>query len=361
MKNTRVNEIDLLRILAVMAVVLFHYGFRGFAADDMSVMPYPLLSPFAKYGYLGVDLFFMISGFVILMTASSASLKSFIISRIVRLYPAFWACCTITFIMILTIGGARYSATINQYLINMTMLSGFVNVPPIDGAYWSLFVEIKFYALVAAVLIIGRIHQAQLFITLWLIASVALEVFHISKFRELLIVDYSAYFIAGAAYFMVWSQRISLTRVLIIIFSWGLAIYEAINRLPSIEEHYRTDINSHVVAVIITVFFLVMCLVSLRQTGFFGGKRWLFAGVITYPLYLLHQNIGFMIFNIAYPKINPHLLFWVTVFLVIIAAYAVHIFVEKKFSQTMKIFLYNISDSIPYLIIRSSQRRKRPR
>jgi peptidoglycan/LPS O-acetylase OafA/YrhL len=342
MKNTRVNEVDLLRILAVMAVVLYHYGFRGFAADDMSVMPYPILSDFAKYGYLGVDLFFMISGFVILMTASKASLKSFIISRIVRLYPAFWACCTITFAMIVTIGGVRYSATISQYLINMTMLSGFIDVPAIDGAYWSLFVEIKFYVLVAAVLIIGRIHQAQLFISLWLIASVALEVFPIGKLCDFLIVDYSAYFIAGAAYFMIWSQRISLTRVLIIIFSWGLALFESINTLPSFEKHYNTVMNSYVVAGIITAFFFVMCLVSFRKTAFLGRKRWLLASVITYPLYLLHQNIGFMIFNIAYPKVNQHLLLWGTVLLSIGAAYAVHIFVEKKFSPTMKTFLYKI-------------------
>ena len=97
MKNTRVNEIDLLRFFAALAVVFFHYSFRGYAADAMSIMPYPLLASLSKYGYLGVELFFMISGFVILMTAANGSLRSFAISRIVRLYPAFWACCTVTF------------------------------------------------------------------------------------------------------------------------------------------------------------------------------------------------------------------------------------------------------------------------
>ena len=62
----RVNEIDLLRFIAALAVVFFHYAFRGYAADDLSILPYPLLAPLAKYGYLGVELFFMISGFVIL-------------------------------------------------------------------------------------------------------------------------------------------------------------------------------------------------------------------------------------------------------------------------------------------------------
>src|SRR5215210_3755070 len=178
--KSRVTEIDLLRFLAAFLVVLYHYTFRGYAADDMSIMPYPLLAPISKYGYLGVELFFLISGFVILMTASSGSLKKFTISRIVRLYPAFWVCCTVTFIVILLIGGERYSASFTQYLVNMTMLSEFLNVPDLDGVYWSLFVEIKFYALVALVLLVGRIHRAQSLLIMWLIITITLTVFPIS-------------------------------------------------------------------------------------------------------------------------------------------------------------------------------------
>ena len=85
MTKSRVNEIDLLRFIAALAVVFFHYTFRGYAADAMTIMPYPLLAPFSKYGYLGVELFFMISGFVILMTAANGSLRKFVVSRFVRL------------------------------------------------------------------------------------------------------------------------------------------------------------------------------------------------------------------------------------------------------------------------------------
>jgi peptidoglycan/LPS O-acetylase OafA/YrhL len=75
-------------------------------------MNYPLLAPVAKYGYLGVDLFFMISGSVILVSTANASFKGFFVSRIVRLYPAFWACYRITFLTIFVIGGENiYSTT----------------------------------------------------------------------------------------------------------------------------------------------------------------------------------------------------------------------------------------------------------
>ena len=88
MTKDRVNEIDLLRFIAAIAVLFFHYSFRGgHAYDDLSVVSYPWITPAAKYGFPGGQLFFKISGFVIFMTASNANLKSFAISRIVRLYP----------------------------------------------------------------------------------------------------------------------------------------------------------------------------------------------------------------------------------------------------------------------------------
>lgn len=129
MATTRINEIDLVRFIAALAVVFFHFTFRGYAADHMTIMPYPWLTSASKYGYLGVELFFMISGFVILMSAANGSLRDFVISRVVRLYPAFWACCTITFLATLAIGGSSYFASLSQYLVNMTMLSGFIGVP----------------------------------------------------------------------------------------------------------------------------------------------------------------------------------------------------------------------------------------
>jgi len=356
MTSTRVNEIDLLRFIAALAVVFFHYSFRGYAADAMSVMPYPLLASVSKYGYLGVELFFMISGFVILMTAANGSLRGFAISRIVRLYPAFWACCTVTFLVTLAIGEPRYSASIGQYIVNMTMLNGFVGVPSIDGAYWSLFVEIRFYTLVAIILVIGRIHHAHIFILFWLVSSVVLEIHPVGKLRYLLITDYSAFFIAGATYFLIWTKGPSLTRVAIVTISWWLAMFQSINGLDRFEKHYDTSMNTYIVAGIITIFFAVMMLVSLRRTGIFGRKHWLLVGSLTYPLYLLHQNIGFMVFNIAYLVVNTHLLFWGSIVAALVSAYAVHYFIERRLSTPMKTTLNTLADQIQRLTMRSSGR-----
>ncbi len=333
---TRVNEIDLLRFLAALAVVIFHYAFRGFAADAMSLMPYPLLAPIAKYGYLGVELFFMISGFVILMTAANGNLTSFLVSRLVRLYPAFWACCTLTFILTLIIGGPRFTASFTQYLINMTMLNGFFGVPSIDGAYWSLFVEMQFYAMVAVMLATKSVARAELWLWLWLVASIALEIVPIGKLRYLLIIDHSAFFIAGASYFLIWSKGKTLSKLVMIGGSLLLAIYQSGQRIPEFEHHYNTPMNFWVITCIIASFFLLFLLIAFKRTGKLGKMRWLLAGVLTYPFYLIHQYLGFMIFNRAFPIINTHLLFCGTILTMLLIAYAVHIGVEKKMALPMK-------------------------
>lgn len=355
MPKERVNEIDLLRFLAVMAVVLFHYAFRGYASDGMSIMPYPL-APIAKYGFFGVHLFFLISGFVILMTASSGNLRRFFVSRFSRLYPAFWICCTITFITTLLIGAPRYTVSIPQYLANMTMMSGFINVSSIDGVYWSLFIELRFYAFIAAILVIGKIKKAQLILAIWLIACIVLDVLQISKLRSVLIVDYAGFFIAGATFFLIWSKGLSRSRVAMLVGSFGLAMYETLREMPHFEQQFNTQIDSFIVAGIITALFLVMLSISLRRTGSFGKHQWILAGGITYPLYLLHQNIGFMIFNIAYPTIDKHLLLWGTILIAIGAAYTIHTFVEQRFSLQLKHSLDNAIDYSHRSMIRLSHK-----
>ena len=345
MTYTRVNEIDPLRFLAALSVVFYHYAFRGYAADGLSIMPYPLFAPIAKYGYLGVELFFMISGFVVLMTAAaSPRLRDFSISRFIRLYPAYWASCTITFVLIVAFGAPRHVATFDQYLINMTMLNGLSKYRPVDGAYWSLLVEIRFYALVAVVLAIGKIHQAQRFLIIWLLATMALETLPmrwvaptaLHYLRFLLIVDYAPYFVAGATCFLIWSKGASLGRLAVVAACWAFALFQSTTSLRKFEIYFKTDANLNIVYSTITAFFLVMLLISLKQTGALGRYRWPLAGALSYPLYLLHQNIGYIIFNSMYPAVNPHVLLFSTIILVLVAAYTVHVLVERKLALAMK-------------------------
>ncbi len=335
--NARVHEVDLLRFVAALAVVFYHYSFRGYAADGMCTMPYLLLVPLSKYGYMGVDLFFMISGFVIIMTAKGGSLRGFVISRVVRLYPAFWACCSITYAVSIIARDPQYSSSLGQYFLNMTMLSEFIGVPSIDGVYWSLFIEIRFYVLVAIVLALGKMSRAQTFLYCWMIVSIVLEAFPVSRLlQNLLIVDYAAYFIGGAAYYLIWSQGISPGRTLLVASSLGLALFQSLGRARMQEAHYHVAMSVYGVGLIIVSFYFLMLVIALKRTGWLGRRSWLTVGGMTYPLYLIHQNIGFAIINSLYPGISAHILLWGTVVIMLCAAYGIHAGIEKRVQHPMK-------------------------
>ncbi|MFD6812242.1 acyltransferase family protein, partial [Streptomyces anthocyanicus] len=90
-KRGRLYVLDGLRLGAALMVVAFHYTALGAEAWDRPAWTvFPEVSRFTSYGYLGVQLFFVISGFVICMSAWGRPLKAFFVSRVIRLYPAYW-------------------------------------------------------------------------------------------------------------------------------------------------------------------------------------------------------------------------------------------------------------------------------
>lgn len=89
--RARLEELDLLRFLAALAVVVFHY--MAASKSLWGVQPtriFPSVAPLSVLGILGVELFFVISGFVILMSVMGRTAGEFAISRFTRLFPAYW-------------------------------------------------------------------------------------------------------------------------------------------------------------------------------------------------------------------------------------------------------------------------------
>ena len=97
---SRLRALDGLRLVAALMVALYHYGGRsgdiskGWGASPQEAVPRPATSWFS-YGCLGVQIFFVISGFVICMSGWGRPLRSFFASRVARLYPAYWAALVI--------------------------------------------------------------------------------------------------------------------------------------------------------------------------------------------------------------------------------------------------------------------------
>jgi len=342
MAPKRYYELDLLRFVAAFSVLLFHYSFRGFAADHVSDLSYPWLAPVTKYGYLGVDLFFLISGFVILMTASSGSKRQFAVSRIVRLYPAYWVCCTATFLVLLMAAKRRYVPTVPEYLVNMTMLNGFVGIPSVDSVYWSLAVEMKFYLLVFLVLLARQIHRAKHLLGAWLVLYLVTTLWPIKYVSYFLIPEFAPYFIAGAMFFLIAREGLDFYKIFVVAVCYLAVASHAVQQLPELSAHYRTHYSALAVCAAQAVFFIVFFLIATGRTRALAGQKLVTLGALTYPLYLIHQNIGFALFNWGHPYINVHLLMWGVVALMLYCAYLVNL-VEKGYAKPFKDLLMRLS------------------
>ena len=336
----RFYEIDLLRFLAALAVVLYHYVFRGFAEGGYSPVEYPVLGDFFKYGSYGVQLFFIISGFVILMTATKRDAAHFVISRITRLYPAFWVCVSLTAMVIMWKGGAIFQVDFIQYILNLSMISGFVGVEMVDGVYWTLLVELKFYALIFLLLIFGQIHRIELFLAFWLLLTAASLVLPLPKIISFLfLTEWSAFFIAGALFYLVHQKGLNLLRGGMLGISLALALFENMRLIEGLEQMYNSYFSPIVTSMLVCLFYLAFLLISIGKTHHFRSEKLVKLGVLTYPLYLIHQNIGFIVFHEFGSSVNRYVLLVGLVLVMMLAAWLIHRLIEQPLGRWMNVML----------------------
>ncbi|WP_375271944.1 acyltransferase family protein [Sphingomonas sp.] len=159
MAGHRIASIDALRGLAALCVLVQHgvqpiVGNPGTAPSVSAWLTGVTVNRF-DLGRYGVILFFLISGYVVPFSLRGGhALRRFVVTRAARLYPAFWLSVAA---MVLTAGSATTGA---QVAANLTMAPSLLGQPPLSGVYWSLFVELVFYALCAALFAAGLLRRA---------------------------------------------------------------------------------------------------------------------------------------------------------------------------------------------------------
>lgn len=347
---SRVELLDGLRFVAALAVLLFHLGFRAWNYSAPGIVEYPYLGHVAKYGCLGVDLFFMISGFVILMTASKGGAASFLLSRIVRLYPAYWFCVGTTFsFLAYWHWGALDSLPLRNLLLNLTMFQSVFGVPHIDGAYWTLVVELRFYALILLVLWAGQIARIELILGVWLMASIAADFLpSLVAVSDIYAADWSHYFVAGALAYQMRIKGFSLFRLSF----FGLAFVQAARHAHwymFLKQKLTTvAYDPYIVQLIIALmfgFFLVLATGRLQIRH--ASLR--IMGALTYPLYLIHGTIGTTVLLTLVQQYSLNR--WSALLLVavasLIAAWFIQLYIESKFGPRLRSVLAPIFLRIP--------------
>lgn len=169
----RLWALDGLRGLAALAVVAYHYLHRGPELYPELGTSYPWLD----LGQYGVQLFFIISGFVIFDSARKDATKRFFVNRAIRLYPAYWVAVILTFTVVAVFGLRGREVSVPAGLFNLTMLERFFNVPYVDGAYWTLAVELSFYVAIGLLARTAALLDRRIFVTLfiWLLVDLAVR------------------------------------------------------------------------------------------------------------------------------------------------------------------------------------------
>lgn len=171
--------LDLLRFVAALMVMWFHYGYLASAnqttnaakaAQNLLHLPQQLHAT-AQFGWVGVQIFFVISGFVIAFSGRGATPFRFFVSRVVRLVPGAWLCATIT-LAVLLVFGTHYSQEILWRGYRHSLMFHPM-MPWIDTSFWTLAIEVAFYGCVFVLLVLNRFAwMRQLAIVLGLVSSV---------------------------------------------------------------------------------------------------------------------------------------------------------------------------------------------
>ncbi len=330
-RRDRFATLDLLRLVAALAVLCFHYLYRGAAGEAYLDTAFPEAAPVAIYGYLGVHLFFLISGFVIAWSAEGRDWQSFAIARFARIYPGFLVCMAITFAVLWFAADPRLPASPAQFAANLLILSPALGQPFMDGVYWSIVLELVFYGWVALALILGIFDRWKLALVAgWLTLS-ALNEFFIGSgaVRMLFITEYAPWFASGILLQHLCKHGRSTEALLLAAASFLLSCNMLVPGQLWMLEHYGEAIALPNLLAANTALHLVAIL-AIRFRGAVPATPLVLAlGGITYPLYLLHQHIGYVALNEMAPVFGR----WAALALVIAAmlalSYSVWKYVER--------------------------------
>lgn len=340
--------LDLLRLFAVLAVVLYHYGFRGAAADGLTGVSLPALQSVIKYGYLGVQMFFVISGFVITYSADGRTGAGFAIARIARIYPGFLFCMTVTFVATLALGGTQFSATASQWLANTVIVAPVLKQSFIDGAYWSVVYEIVFYGWVFLFIMLGLFQRRRhLIILVWLMLSLANELaLNSGALRKLLLTDNSGFFAAGVLLCDLYRGQREATVFGLFGLAAACAAIEAVTNLNWMRNHFGAPFDDLIVAGLsLAAIAVVAAAVNVRSMPLPSGVV-LAIGGLTYPLYLLHQHIGYIAFNALEGLATSAVLITATVGTMLILSYATWRWIERPGQKFVKGVLIRAADRL---------------
>lgn len=341
--RTRLYALDGLRLVCALAVAGYHFG-DSWRLDGINRPAYhlPDAAPVLIYGFLGVEVFFLISGFVILMSSWGRTVREFAASRAARIYPALWAGVLITtgITAVLPIEGGLPFPRLPEdgdVLVNLTMLAEPLNRPLVDTVYWTLWAEFRFYLLVACLLAAGVTgRRVRAFGTVWLAAALVMPAFPGAALSEVVMAEFAPYFIAGMAMFMLRRDRRDAWSWVLLVACWLVSLQHVYVRALDLKPGFAVPVWP--APVLLTLAYVVLLAIALGATDRLDW-RWLgTAGALSYPFYLIHQRVGYSLIRTAHAEtgLSAPVLIGAAVLVLLAISWLVHRFVERPLAPLVR-------------------------
>ncbi|MFI8949183.1 acyltransferase family protein [Streptomyces sp. NPDC053750] len=341
----RLYVIDGIRLLAALMVAAHHYA-GTWRADrpgnliwDRPVSEImPTVFRVASYGWIGVEIFFVISGFVIsgfviCMSCWGRTPRQFFVSRVIRLYPAYWFAVLFTTTVLIAVPGVWERLRLREVLLNLTMLQAGSDVPNVDGVYWTLWAELRFYLLFLVVVAMGLTYRrVVLFCCVWGAVAMLAPAADLPLLELIANPEGAWYFIAGLALYLMHRFGQDLLLWGILGMAWLMGQMELGNRIEYVERvsSWRGSVA------IFTVFLLFMVAVALGHTDRIRWKWLVTAGALTYPLYLIHYAAGTSLIARLHGTMDARLLLALIITGFLLLSHLIHRFVERPVSRLLK-------------------------
>ncbi|MGA4670221.1 acyltransferase family protein [Propionibacteriaceae bacterium Y1923] len=329
MSSSRFTELDGLRGIAAVLVLVTHYTLNF----DVFFVEHQDLGFSFRYGGLGVNLFFMISGFVILMsTRRYCNAGDFAVARFVRLYPTYWVCLALTIAFVFGFRVTLLYRPLWELAVNATMFQSFVGVRDFDGVYWSLARELVFYILIGLALAFFR--KVPEWLVTW--GALAWSVGGLGLILLDRVVDSGFTQIIVAASVAQYAPLFGLGMLLHLKHAGGRlhpVFFVVQSILAVVNEGLVTNWQTGLLVGLVVALFSATILKRDVPVLRWGVLTWL--GAISYPLYLLHQNIGYVVMERTVDYVGPWPARVLALTVALLLAWAVHELVEKRLSRRL--------------------------
>jgi len=158
--------------------------------------------------------------------------------------------------------------------------------------------------------------------------------------REPALRDFGAFFAAGCLFYRIWDCGWNLLRVGLLAVTWICAMIGAVRQIPLVPAAAPDALASIPVIGINSLFFALFALLALTPEALTrGGRTAVALGALTYPLYLIHQKLGYVLINTWEPAIGRWVAFAAATLTVMAIAWSLHRGVERPYNARLRSWL----------------------